>query len=76
MPMTVSLPDDQQSFVERAIASGKYTSADDFFSSLIREAQRRAEVDQINAALTEGLECTGSIEVTPEYWAEKRRRLE
>ena len=74
--LTIALSESDQTQIEDMVRSGKFRSPDEFVSSAIKDALRKAEITRINGLLREGLECTEEIEVTPEYWAEKRRKLE
>ena len=72
--MNVSLPEQLRAFVsERAV--GRYGSASEYIRELIREDQRCAEQEKLEALLIQGLESGDPIEVSPELWERKRKEL-
>ncbi len=72
--MNVSLPEQLRSFVTKR-AAGRFGSASEYVRELIREDQRRAEQERLEALLMEGLESGEPVEVTPEFWERKRQDL-
>ncbi len=75
--ITITLPDDQQAFVEEEIASGKYQSHSDYFAALVLDPQLRANQDEIDALLDEAEnETTEPIPDSPQLWADLREDLE
>ena len=55
--MNVSLPDPMKAWVERQAESGRYGNASDYIRDLIRKDQERlAAFDQLQAAITKGIE--------------------
>jgi antitoxin ParD1/3/4 len=66
--MNVSLPDEMKSFVETQIAREGHASASDYLTSLIREAQRRQAILELNDKLREGLESGPATVMTREDW--------
>lgn len=73
--MNVSLPRSQRSFVEAEAARTGCTTTSEYIRRLIHQAQRRAEQEELERKLLEGLESGHVMEASPEYWEEKRRRL-
>ena len=49
--LTITLPDDQQSFVERQVAERGYVSCDEFIRDLIR---REMDIQQLRDLVLEG----------------------
>ena len=72
--MNVSLPEQLREFVAER-ASGRYGSASEYVRELIREDQRRAAEEKLEALLIQGLESGEPVDVTPEFWERKRREL-
>lgn len=55
--MNVSLPDPMKHWVEAQARTGRYSNASDYVRDLIRRDQERtAQIAQLQAAITEGLE--------------------
>ena len=72
--MNVSLPEQLRSFVSERVA-GRFGSASEYVRELIRDDQRRAEQEKLQALLIQGLESGEPVEVTPEFWERKRQDL-
>ncbi|MCB9890839.1 MAG: type II toxin-antitoxin system ParD family antitoxin [Planctomycetes bacterium] len=72
--MNVSLPEQLRAFVTDR-AAGRFGSASEYVRELIREDQRRAEQEKLEALLIQGLASGETIEVTPEFWERKRQAL-
>jgi antitoxin ParD1/3/4 len=73
--LNISLPDSMRSFIEEQIAQGGYSTASEYIRHLIRQAQKQAEKERLETLLIEGLESGDPIEVTDEWWEEKRTQL-
>lgn len=73
--MNVSLPDAMKAFVDEQIAKGGYSSASEYVRELIRQAQKRAAQERLEALLLEGLESGEPVPVTPEFWEQRRKEL-
>jgi len=55
--MNVSLPDSMKTWVEKQAAQGEFSNSSDYVRSLIRRDQeRKAAVEALQAAVTNGLE--------------------
>lgn len=72
--MNVSLPEGLRLFVTER-AKGRFGSASEYVRELIREDQRRAAQEKLEAKLLAGLESGEPIEITPDYWERKRKEL-
>ena len=68
----VTLSEDSQTFVHEQVATGQFASPSDFVAKLIESARKQAIRDRIDALLLEGLDSGPPIEVTPEYWQQKK----
>ncbi len=73
--MNISLPESMKAWIDEQVAAGGYGTASEFFRQLIREAQQRLTREQIDAKLLEALESGRPIEVTDDYWEQKRQEL-
>ncbi len=73
--MNISLPDSMRMFIEQKITQGGYSTASEYIRQLVREDQKRAAQERLEALLMEGIESGPSIEITPEYWAQKKAKL-
>lgn len=73
--MNVALPESMKSFVQERVSDGGYSSVSEYIRDLIRADQKRLMEERVDGLLLEGLDSGGPIEVTPEYWEKKKRRL-
>ena len=73
--LNISLPRRQREFVETQAARSGCTTTSEYVRRLIHDAQKRAEQEDLERRLIEGLESGDPIEITPEYWEKKRREL-
>jgi antitoxin ParD1/3/4 len=73
--MNISLPDSMRAFIEQKLVQGGYSTASEYIRQLVREDQKRAAQERLEALLLEGIESGPPIEVTDEYWAQKKARL-
>lgn len=74
-PLNISLSESMQEFIEQRIAEAGYSTASEYIEYLIREDQKQAARSQLEAKLIEGLRSGEPIEVTDEWWEQKRREL-
>lgn len=72
--MNISLPEALRVFVSERVV-GRFGSASEYIRELIRDDQRRAAREKLEALLLKGLDSGEPVEVTPEFWEEKRKQL-
>ncbi len=73
--MNIALPESLKSFVHERVADGGYSSVSEYVRELIRADQKQRQQERIDALLLEGLNSGSPIEVNPEYWEAKKRKL-
>ena len=73
--MNISLPDSMRAFIEQKVVQGGYSTASEYIRQLVREDQRHAAQQRLEALLIEGVESGPAIEITDEYWAAKKADL-
>lgn len=73
--MNIALPESMKSFVQERVSEGGYSSVSEYVRELIRADQKRRLEERIDGLLLEGLNSGKPIEVTPEYWEKKKKRL-
>jgi antitoxin ParD1/3/4 len=73
--LNISLPRRQRAFVEAQAARSGCTTTSEYVRRLIHDAEKRAEQEELERKLIEGLESGEPIDITPEYWERKRREL-
>ncbi|WP_236556884.1 type II toxin-antitoxin system ParD family antitoxin [Calothrix sp. PCC 7507] len=64
-----------KTFVEEQVTKGGYASISEYLLELINQDQQRKVQETIEELLIEGLESGEAIEVTDEWWAQKRIHL-
>ncbi|NNN04725.1 MAG: type II toxin-antitoxin system ParD family antitoxin [Elusimicrobia bacterium] len=70
--MNISLPDPLRRFVDKQIASGRYSSASEYVRELIRFDEKRRAQERLEGLLLEGL-GTPSGEMTARDWSELKK---
>ena len=73
--LDISLPKQIQAFVDEQIATGGYSNASEYIQCLLIQEQERIAKNRVEMLLVEGLESGEPIEVTPEWWEQKRSQL-
>ncbi len=73
--LNISLPDSMRAFVEEQIAKGGYSTASEYIRHLIRQEQEKQAQKRLEALLIEGLDSGDPIEITDEWWENKRTEL-
>ena len=73
--LNISLPDSMRTFIEQKIAQGGYSTVSEYIRQLVRDDQKRAAKERLEALLMEGINSGPAVEITDEYWAEKKAKL-
>jgi len=73
--LNISLPRPQREFVEAEAARSGCTTTSEYMRRLIHEAQKRTAQEDLERKLIAGLESGDAIDITPEFWEQKRREL-
>ena len=73
---TVTIAEDLRALAAEQAARKGAESVADYVDTLIRIDMLQNRREEIEAKLLAALKSGDPIKVTPEYWAEKRRRLE
>ena len=71
--MEISLPESLTAFVERQVASGKYTSVEQYLGALIEADQKQKAREHLEAMIREGLDSGPATEMTAQDWEHIRR---
>jgi antitoxin ParD1/3/4 len=72
--LNISLPEPMRDYVDQQVAQGSYSTASEYIRQLVREDQKRAAKERLET-LMEGIESGPSVEITDQYWAEKKAKL-
>lgn len=73
--VSLELPESLMGFVRERVAEGGYGGVGEYVCELIRADWERRRGERVDALLLEGLNSGTPIEVTPEYWETKKRKL-
>lgn len=73
--MNISLPKAMKTWVESRIERAGFGTASEYFRQLVREDQQRLVRGVVEAGLLEALESGEPEEITPNWWAERRRQV-
>ena len=73
--LNIALPASLKEFIQARVAEGRYDSVSDYVRDLVQADQKQRHEERIDALLLEGLNSGAPIEVTKEYWEQKRHDL-
>ena len=73
--LNLSIPDSMNHFIQEQANQQGYPSPNDDICSLIMQAQKQVEQEQLEQLLITGLERGTSIEITDEWWENRRNQL-
>ena len=73
--LNISLPQSLKDYVENQVRDSGYSTPSEYLRELVREDQKRRASQRLEALLLEGLNSGDPIEITPEYWENKRKQL-
>jgi antitoxin ParD1/3/4 len=71
--MNISLPDQLKEFVDHQVGSGRYSTVSEYVRDLIREDEKRAAQEKLEALLVEGIQSSQPTEMTRQDWEDIRR---
>ncbi len=73
--LNISLPESMRDFISEQVAKGGYSTASEYIRHLIRQELERVAKTKLETLLLEGLDSGESIEITDEWWEQKRSEL-
>ena len=73
--LNISLPESMRDFISEQVAKGGYSTTSEYIRHLIRQELERVAKIQLETLLLEGLDSGESIEITDEWWEQKRSEL-
>ena len=71
--MKISLPESLTAFVEQQVASGKYTTVEQYLAALIEADQKQKAREQLKTLIQEGLDSGPATEMTAQDWEHIRQ---
>jgi antitoxin ParD1/3/4 len=73
--LNISLPQPLKDYVEAQVKEGGYSTPSEYVRELVRRDRKQRAEERLEALLLEGLNSGEPIEITPEYWENKRQQL-
>lgn len=73
--LNISLPQSLKDYVEEQIKASGYSTPSEYVRELLRQDQKQRTREKLEALLLEGLNSGDPIDITPEYWENKRKQL-
>src|SRR5215471_16727000 len=73
--LNISLPQSLKDYVENLVKDSGYSTPSEYIRELLRLDQKRPAGQKLEALLLAGINSGEPIEITPEYWENKRRQL-
>jgi antitoxin ParD1/3/4 len=73
--INISLPEQLQEFLEQQVAAGGYANTNEYINYLISQEQERIAQKKLETLLIEGVDSGDVVEVTDEWWEQKRAKL-
>ena len=73
--LNISLPQSLKDYVKDQVNDSGYSTPSEYVRELLRQDQKRRVGEKLEAMLLEGINSGEPIEITPEYWENKRRQL-
>jgi len=71
--MKISLPESLTAFVEQQVASGKYSSVEEYLGALIEADQKQKAREHLETLIQEGLDSGPASEMTAQDWEHIRQ---
>ena len=73
--VNISLPDSMRDFINEQLEKGGYSTTSEYIRLLIRQDLEKVQKSRIEKLLLEGLDSGETIEITDEWWEQKRTQL-
>jgi antitoxin ParD1/3/4 len=73
--VNISLPDSMRDFINEQVEKGGYSTTSEYIRHLIRQDLERVQKSRIEKLLLAGLDSGEAIEITDEWWEQKRSQL-
>ena len=73
--LNISLSEAMRKFIDQQVEQGGYSTASEYIHHLIRQDQEAVAKKQVAKLLLEGLNSGESLQITDEWWEQKRAEL-
>ena len=73
--LNISLPRAMKEYIETQVQAGAFSTPSEYMRALVREDQKRQQQEKLEAKLLESLESGEPVDITPEFWEQRRQAL-
>jgi antitoxin ParD1/3/4 len=73
--LNISLPKAMKEYIEAQVQEGCFSTPSEYMRALVREDQKRSQEKKLESLLLESLESGEPVEITPEFWEQRRQAL-
>jgi len=73
--LNISLPRSMKEYIETQVQEGAFSTPSEYMRALVREDQKRQQQQKLEAKLLESLESGEPVDITPEFWEQRRQTL-
>ena len=73
--MNISLPDSLKKYVQQRCTKADFSNPSDYVRALIRADKKRQAQERLEHMLLDGFNSVEPIEITEEYWDNKKKEL-
>ncbi len=70
--VNISVPDSMRDFINEQVVKGGYSATSEYIEHLIRQEVEKVATFQLETLLIEGLDSGEPIEITDDWWEQKR----
>ncbi|WP_016950402.1 type II toxin-antitoxin system ParD family antitoxin [Anabaena sp. PCC 7108] len=73
--VNISLPDSMRDFINEQVEKCGYSTTSEYIRHLIRQDLEKVAQARLETLLLEGLDSGEAVEITDEWWEQKRTQL-
>jgi len=73
--LNISLPRAMKEYIETQVQKGAFSTPSEYMRTLVREDQKHRQEQKLEALLLESLESGEPVDITPEFWEQRRQAL-
>jgi len=71
--LNISLPRSMKEYIETQVQEGAFSTPSEYMRALVREDQKHQQQQKLEAKLLESLESDEPVDITPEFWEQRRQ---
>jgi antitoxin ParD1/3/4 len=73
--LNISLPRAMKEYIETQVQEGTFSTPSEYMRALVCEDQKRHQEKKLESLLLESLESGEPVDITPEFWEQRRQAL-